>query len=244
VRAYKWFLPGRIDPLSESDEVWPDPSAGKGWVKMSGLLGRSRTSADTIDAIPSAIWNELWEVEVDSPRAEASGVVFAKRGRLVRQITSWDDSTAQRLCEEWSALRSKWADEILSLIPQGAEPSKPIPTFLMSSIMSSAALAGEGLSPASQQVNRIIRRNVADAFVLAMGEVLPPETTQDGVIITAKLVQQGCLSAAGALAFAKHLSEVGTVPADFNWYPVMRSGRDDEYRRQVQWFKITLSLSL
>jgi hypothetical protein len=176
--------------------------------------------------LPDGLWDELWEVELDSPRTNARGIVIAKRGRLVRRIESWNEATAERLCNEWRVIRHEWARQILALVPAGAERSAELPTLLMSSVITSRGLAGAtGSRAASRQLNEIIRNNVADAYYLAAGHVVGPDLVHETIFLAAKVEQNGCLFAAASLEFAKELSRRGgSISPDHDWYPVMEAG--------------------
>jgi hypothetical protein len=244
--AYKWFLKGRVDPQSENDQVWPEPAQDGGWVKMGGSrLRRTRPStASTLRDLPNTIWQELWEVELDNPSTNDHGIVTAKRGRLVRRIAEWNEDAAKQFCDDTRELRRNWTKEILALVPPGTAPSSPQPMFLLSSIIGARGIVGPKLAPqASVALNKIIRQNVADAYRLALMQTLPSDLEEeDDIFLTAKMVQNGSLFAAASVAFARKLSELDSVPIDFDWSPVMDAGLDAELQRQTDWFKRTLHL--
>jgi hypothetical protein len=226
VALYKWFLPGRVDPIPERDVVWPEPAGG--WVKMSGLrerLSGQQTWASTVGGLSERIWQELWEVEVDAPKPNSKGMVFAKRGRLVRRIDDWNEECASRLCSEWREQAMGWVREIKSLIPAGMSRSSRTPPFMFSSIMAAPLASGHGAAPyQSAQLNAIIEANVADALNLAAIQAVPPERTDDDVFLDVQMVQNSTMLGAGALACARELIRMGRVPQGFDWYPTMNAG--------------------
>jgi hypothetical protein len=244
--TYKWLRKWRVDPQSDNNQVWPEPAADGGWVKMGGSRLRKKrpSTASTLRDLPNTIWQELWEVELDNPTTNDHGIVTAKRGRLIRRINEWNEHTAKQFCDEARDLRRDWGKDILALVPPGVSPSDPLPMFLMSSILGARAIVGPKLAPqASVVLNQIIRQNVADAYRLALIQTLPSDLEEeDDVFLTAKMVQNGSLFAAASVAFVRELAQQESVPIDFDWYPVMNDGLEAELQRQTDWFKRTLHL--
>jgi hypothetical protein len=111
MQAYKWLKQGAVDP--DRDSAWPPPQGGPGdWTKLGGLFG-AKSYAVGPDALPWDIQEEFWEVELQDPvdaRPDEYGPgallkvppvrLHAKRGRLLRRVTDWNDSSALALAVE------------------------------------------------------------------------------------------------------------------------------------------------
>lgn len=93
--AYKFLGPGRTALYSGS--VWPL----EGWVEADGPLAlcRNGVHASRGGDLPGWLNDELWVVELDGELEEEGDVVFARRGRLVRNVDTWDGKAALAFAE-------------------------------------------------------------------------------------------------------------------------------------------------
>ena len=84
--AYKFLRPGAVGPFSR--RTWP---AGE-W--QDGIY------ACDAPHLPLWIWEELWEVELDGEVTTRGHKLHAPRGRAVRPIAAWSDTTARAFARE------------------------------------------------------------------------------------------------------------------------------------------------
>jgi hypothetical protein len=73
------------------------------------VLCTSGIHALRTSALPYWLAEELWHVELEDAHEATSGIVLARRGRLVRRVTAWDDGAAR-----------DFAQACLLALPQGS----------------------------------------------------------------------------------------------------------------------------
>jgi hypothetical protein len=90
--ALKFLRPGRIGPFTKVE--WPSPGV---WLDTDGEpeLCKSGIHALRPSALPFWLAEELWRVELDDVRETTSGLVLARRGRLLERVSAWNDETAR-----------------------------------------------------------------------------------------------------------------------------------------------------
>lgn len=90
--ALKFLRPGRVGPFTQVE--WPSPGV---WLDSGGEpeLCKSGIHALRPSALPFWLAEELWHVELDDVRETRSGLVLARRARLVERIGAWNDETAR-----------------------------------------------------------------------------------------------------------------------------------------------------
>jgi hypothetical protein len=94
--AFKFLRPGRIGPFTRA--VWPEPGS---WMESPSepVLCRSGIHALRVSALPYWCAEELWHVELHDVTEAMSGVLLARRGRLVRQVSAWNDDAAREFAD-------------------------------------------------------------------------------------------------------------------------------------------------
>lgn len=104
--ALKFLRLGRVAPFTAV--CWPE--VGR-WLESSGdpELGTSGIHALRASALPVWLAEELWCVELQDVHEAGSGLVVARRGRLLERVDLWNDETAQ-----------DFADACLAALPQRA----------------------------------------------------------------------------------------------------------------------------
>jgi hypothetical protein len=102
MRAWKFLDHGRIAPFG--GHTWPAPgTSGPGqWVRFPGR----EVFACRLEDLPWWIARELWEVELEPPIRALETQIGAAAGRLVRQVTGWNDATLRGYGEA-CALRAR-----------------------------------------------------------------------------------------------------------------------------------------
>lgn len=90
--ALKFLRPGRVGPFTQVE--WP--SAGE-WLETDGdpQLCTSGIHALRPSALPFWLAEELWHVELDDVRESTSGLLLARRARLLERVGAWNDDTAR-----------------------------------------------------------------------------------------------------------------------------------------------------
>jgi hypothetical protein len=91
MEAFKFLRPGRVGQISGIQ--WP---ADRGWVESVERPRLCRTGIHALRAevLPMWIAEELWRVEV-SGLEECGGILVGHRGRLLEQVTAWNDQSAR-----------------------------------------------------------------------------------------------------------------------------------------------------
>lgn len=94
--AYKFLRPGRVGAFS--GVRWPE--AGR-WLDSDEQpqLCRSGIHAVRPSALPAWMTEELWRVELEDARDLDQGLVIARRGKLLEQVTAWNDDLAREYGE-------------------------------------------------------------------------------------------------------------------------------------------------
>jgi hypothetical protein len=106
VNAYKFLRAGSVGPFTGF--AW---KAGE-WVESAAASPCERgVHACRVDDLPFWINDELWEVELDGEAVAAGHKVVAPRGRLVRRVEAWTQSSAQGLAYAAAARARALADE-------------------------------------------------------------------------------------------------------------------------------------
>ena len=107
--AYKFLRPGAVGPFSRV--AWPTPENGRAgeWVRADGPLELCGNGVHACRAedLPLWIFDELWEVELDSPTLAAPTHVVARAGRLRSRVAAWGPRAAvdfARACAERTRL--------------------------------------------------------------------------------------------------------------------------------------------
>jgi len=108
VIAYKFLDPGAVGPFTGFR--WPTPNGGSGeWVEAETIEPcRGGVHACRVRDLPVWLGRELWEIELDGDIRELDRKLVAARGRLVRQVTPWDDAARDafaRFCLRSTRLR-------------------------------------------------------------------------------------------------------------------------------------------
>jgi len=95
VIAYKFLGPGRTALYSGS--VWPLD----GWIEADGPLAlcRNGVHASRGGDLPGWLDDELWIVELDGELTEDGDIVLGRRGRLIRNVDTWDGTAALAFAE-------------------------------------------------------------------------------------------------------------------------------------------------
>lgn len=90
--ALKFLRPGRVGPFTRVE--WPPPGV---WLESDGEpeLCKSGVHALLPPALPFWLSEELWRVELDDVRETTSGLVLARRARLLERVSAWNDETAR-----------------------------------------------------------------------------------------------------------------------------------------------------
>jgi len=90
--ALKFLRPGRVGPFTQVE--WPSPGV---WLESQGNpeLCRAGIHALRPSALPFWLAEELWIMELDDVQEVASGIVLARRGRLLERVDAWNDDTAR-----------------------------------------------------------------------------------------------------------------------------------------------------
>jgi hypothetical protein len=94
--ALKFLRPGRVAPFTSV--TWPVAGV---WLESAGepRLCASGIHALRPSALPCWLAEELWRVELDDARDATSGLVLARRGRLVERVDGWNDQTAREFAQ-------------------------------------------------------------------------------------------------------------------------------------------------
>jgi hypothetical protein len=86
VIAYKVLDPGRVAPFTRVG--WPEGE----WLEAEAVEPcRSGIHACRVRDLPYWLGPELWEIELEGEVTEQTRKVAARRGRLVRRITEWNN---------------------------------------------------------------------------------------------------------------------------------------------------------
>jgi hypothetical protein len=97
ITAYKFLGTGAIGLYSGFR--WPTPSSTKpgAWMEVAGILelGANGVHACAPDELLNWIDDELWLVELAGQIDKRDGVLLARRGRLLRRLERWNESTAR-----------------------------------------------------------------------------------------------------------------------------------------------------
>jgi hypothetical protein len=106
--AYKFLRPGRVGPFTGAQ--WPE--AGR-WLDPDDQpqLCRSGIHALKPSALPTWMTEELWRVELDDAQEVGRGLVLARRGRLMDQVTAWNDDLAR-----------EYGEACIAHVPEGGPP--------------------------------------------------------------------------------------------------------------------------
>ncbi len=88
--AYKFLKRGRVAPFTGC--VWPEPG---GWMNANGVLSvcSQGIHACRVSDVPYWIDEELWQIELGGNIVEDDVKLVADRGRLIEQVSAWQDST-------------------------------------------------------------------------------------------------------------------------------------------------------
>ena len=108
--ALKFLRPGRIGPFTQVK--WPEPGV---WLDSDGEpeLCRSGIHALRPSALPFWLAEELWHVDLEDVRETGSGLVLARRARLLEPVSAWNDETAREFAHAClAALPQDSANEI------------------------------------------------------------------------------------------------------------------------------------
>ena len=94
--ALKFTKPGAVG--SHSGFAWPQPNGRPGkWVRTTGDLVACQNGihACTLDQAPEWLKAECYVIELGGEIENAGNKLVARRGRLVRQVETWDDKTVR-----------------------------------------------------------------------------------------------------------------------------------------------------
>jgi hypothetical protein len=99
--VYKFLDPGGVGPYSGFS--WPLPTSGSpgAWVQSTGALDLCRNGihACRVGQLPYWWGTQLWEIELVEPIQDASQVMLAGRGRLLRQLHAWAEPMMRRYAQ-------------------------------------------------------------------------------------------------------------------------------------------------
>jgi hypothetical protein len=127
VIAYKFLRPDGSSVFTRFR--WPLPDGGPGpWVEAGVEPCRSGIHACRRADLPLWLGRALYEIELEGDVQEEATKVVAPRGRLLRPIDAWDDSTRDeyiRMCAERAHELarneglSKWDAVVEPSVPEG-----------------------------------------------------------------------------------------------------------------------------
>ena len=94
MRAFKFLTPDGAGVFSGF--AWPLPGGAPGaWVESEVDPCRSGIHACRPSDLPYWLAEALYEIELDGPLDEQAVKVVAPRGRLIRRVESWDETTRE-----------------------------------------------------------------------------------------------------------------------------------------------------
>lgn len=94
MRAYKFLTFDSLGVFSQF--AWPLPDGGPGaWVESDVDPCRAGIHACRTNDLPYWVSPTLYEIELDGPVEEHAIKIVAPRGRLVRRIDGWNDTTRE-----------------------------------------------------------------------------------------------------------------------------------------------------
>jgi hypothetical protein len=117
VIAYKFLRAGGTSPFTGF--AWPVPEGEPGpWIEAPVEPCRSGIHACRRDDLALWLGRELYEIELDGEIVEERSKLVASRGRLLREVSAWDDGQRDaytRMCadrahelardlEQWAAV--------------------------------------------------------------------------------------------------------------------------------------------
>ena len=226
MKAYKFLALGGVGRFS--DFQWPRPRGTEPgeWVGAADELEDCRhgVHACTLGRLLDWIDDELWEIELDGKIAASDVMLVAERGRLLRQVTEWDSSTAQAFAYAcaWRARdhalpsirRSGLADEAERL-GDAAE---------LVEVQASAVAAFEGSDGAAAELSAF----AADVVSLAEGQ-RPEMWSEQPVVLEEPIVTAGAIAANVAFVVA-HAAGRAAVAATGS-----ESAYDDGFAAERAW---------
>jgi hypothetical protein len=127
VIAYKFLRPDGTSVFTRFR--WPLPDGGSGpWVDAGVDPCRSGIHASRRADLPLWLGRALYEIELDGEIVEEATKVVAPRGRLLRRIDAWDESTRDeytRMCADRAhelaggAALGEWDAVVEPSVPEG-----------------------------------------------------------------------------------------------------------------------------
>lgn len=106
--AYKFLRPGRVGAFSGVQ--WPE--AGR-WLDSGDQPQLCRSGIHALDpsALPKWMTEELWRVELEDARELEQGLLIARRGKLLDQVSAWNDDLAR-----------EYGEACVTHVPEGGPP--------------------------------------------------------------------------------------------------------------------------
>src|SRR5262245_3298756 len=122
MRAYKFLTADGLGVFSRF--AWPLPNAGPGaWVESEVEPCRAGIHACRAGDLPYWLAANLYEIELDGSVAELAIKIAAPRGRLMRRISAWNESTR----EAYGHMCLARVSELVATAPQRLDGWAPPP---------------------------------------------------------------------------------------------------------------------
>lgn len=201
--AFKFLKRGAIGPFSGFS--WPQPSDGRpgDWVATADEVKQCSQGihASLTDDLLNWLDDELWEVELDGDMIALGGMVVAQRGRLLRRVDAWDESTASAFAADCALRARHRALGALRRVGLTEEAERIVQAAGLDQVQAAAATAHEATADAGAAE---LTGFVADAVSLAAG--LRPDAWRDSVGTSTAIAQRPAAIAANVAFVVAHVA--------------------------------------
>lgn len=234
--AYKFLERGAIGPFSRFS--WPRPAEDNPgeWVATADEVRQCfhGVHASLTDDLLNWLDDELWQIELDGEIIDSNGMLVAQRGRLLRRVDAWDDTTASAFAADCALRARHRALAALRRVGLTDEAEQLLQASELDQVQAAAAAAHQSTDDADAAE---LTGFVADAISLTTG--LRPDAWRDSTRSDTAISQRPAATAANVAFVVAHIAGREAATANPNDSRSYETAFNAERAAQLAWLLST-----